>query len=223
MSQELWFLAGTAASIGIVHTVLGPDHYVPFIALSKARKWSVAKTAWVTVLCGLGHVASSVLLGWIGIATGVAVGSLTVLESWRGDLAAWILTGFGTVYLIWGVRAAIRNRPHRHWPSDQHGGKGHPHPQEAGRSVWALFIIFVFGPCEPLIPILMYPAATKSLWGVVLVVLVFGATTISTMMVMVLPITFGLSRVQMEPLQRYGHALAGAMLAFCGMAIHFGL
>jgi len=24
---------------------------------------------------------------------------------------------------------------------------------------WALFLIFVFGPCEPLIPLIMYPAA----------------------------------------------------------------
>ena len=31
---------------------------------------------------------------------------------------------------------------------------------------WVLFTIFLFGPCEPLIPLLMYPAAKGNMWGV---------------------------------------------------------
>lgn len=60
MSQELTILTITAASIGLFHTLLGPDHYLPFIVMAKAGKWSLFKTAWVTFLCGIGHVGSSI-------------------------------------------------------------------------------------------------------------------------------------------------------------------
>ena len=66
-------LIATAASIGFFHTILGPDHYLPFIVMSRSGKWSVKKTMLVTLLCGLGHVLSSILLGVAGIALGVAV------------------------------------------------------------------------------------------------------------------------------------------------------
>lgn len=111
VSQELVILTVTAASIGLVHTVLGPDHYVPFVVLSRARRWTRTKTAAVTTLCGIGHVGSSVLLGTIGIGLGLAVSQLELFESSRGDIAAWLLTAFGLVYMVWGLRRATRGDP----------------------------------------------------------------------------------------------------------------
>ncbi len=236
MSHELAVLTLTAASIGLFHTLLGPDHYIPFIVMAKARKWSIPRTGLITFLCGIGHVGSSVVLGFIGIAFGVALGKLEFTESFRGEIAAWLLTAFGLVYFVWGVRRAIRNKPHTH--SHLHeGGMGHEHehahdtphahPHGEGGKVnltpWVLFTIFVFGPCEPLIPILMYPAAAQSAWGVAMVAGVFAAATIGTMMIVVLAGTFSLNLLPTTKLQRYSHALAGAAILLCGVAIHLGL
>jgi hypothetical protein len=58
MTHEIWILIATAASIGFFHTILGTDHYLPFIVMSKARNWSMVRTAVITSLCGLGHVLS---------------------------------------------------------------------------------------------------------------------------------------------------------------------
>ena len=49
---DLAVLGFTAASIGVVHTLLGPDHYLPFVALARTRRWSTARTAAVTAACG---------------------------------------------------------------------------------------------------------------------------------------------------------------------------
>ncbi len=76
MTAEQSALVITAASIGFLHTVLGPDHYLPFIMMSWARKWSRVKTIVITFLCGLGHIASSVVLGLIGVSMGLAVKKL---------------------------------------------------------------------------------------------------------------------------------------------------
>jgi len=236
MSQNLVILTATAASIGLVHTLLGPDHYLPFVVLSRARGWSLPRTAAITVLCGLGHVASSVVLGFVGIAFGVAMARLEFFEAVRGDLAAWLLTAFGLLYMLWGVWRARRGRGHRHIHlhdggdvhSHDHGHENahsHSHNGSAAISLtpWILFTIFVFGPCEPLIPLLMYPAADSSTFGVILVATVFGIVTIATMLIVVLLLTFGLHRLPTAGLERWSHALAGAAILLCGIAIHLGL
>ena len=234
MTQELTVLTITAASIGFFHTLFGPDHYLPFIVMAQARKWSVSKTSVITFLCGLGHVLSSVILGIVGVALGIAVGRLEAVESFRGDLAAWMIIAFGLMYFVWGVRRAIQNRPHAHTHLHEGGGRHthehehsteHMHVHQKGKAVnitpWILFTIFVFGPCEPLIPILMYPAAKNSIPGMVLVASVFSVVTITTMMSIVLISTFGINFLPVQKLQRYNHAIAGFVILFCGVAIKF--
>ena len=114
MTNEIFVLAGTAASIGFIHTVIGPDHYLPFIVMARARRWPLSKTLIISFLCGLGHVLSSVVLGFLGIGLGIAVTKLEGVESFRGSLAAWLLIGFGLAYFVWGLHRALRNRPHTH-------------------------------------------------------------------------------------------------------------
>jgi len=234
VSQELIILTVTAASIGFFHTLFGPDHYLPFIVIAKAKKWSLIKTTFITTLCGIGHIGSSVLLGIVGIALGIAVTKLEALESFRGNLAAWGLIAFGLMYFAWGLRRALRNRPHKHPHFHQDGDNHvhehihteehvHVHSSEGAINItpWILFTIFVFGPCEPLIPILMYPAAKSSLSGLILVTSVFGGVTIMTMLGIVLISSLGINILPMERLERYNHALAGATIFLCGIAIQF--
>ena len=228
---------GTAAGLAAGHTLIGPDHYLPFIMMAKARRWSMVKTFWITLICGLGHVLSSVALGAFGIAAGSAVGSLNAFEGNRGDIAAWLLIAFGLAYCVWGVRRAILNKPHTHrhlhqdgkeheHEHDHHEQHAHPHDQEhKSITPWVLFVIFVFGPCEPLIPILMYPAFDQGLglMGVAAVAAVFSIVTISTMLGIVMAGAYGLSFARLGKLERYTHALAGAMVLVCGLAIKLGL
>ncbi len=234
MSNEIWVLAGTAAGIGLIHTVIGPDHYLPFIVMARARKWPLPKTLSISFLCGLGHVLSSVILGFLGLALGIAVTRLEGVESFRGGLAAWLLIGFGLAYFVWGLRRALRNRPHRHphahlsdaehEHAHAHGSEHcHPHVEEGKANItpWILFTIFVFGPCEPLIPLVMYPAARHNTAGVALVAGAFGLTTVLTMLVIIALSSWGLSFVRLGRLERYSHALAGAMIFVSGLAVQF--
>src|SRR3954467_7769160 len=97
-----------AAAVAVIHTLVGPDHYLPFIVLSRARKWSLPKTAWITLACGIGHVGSSIVIGLIGYALGASLKHLNIIEEFRGQVAAWILIVFGLVYAAWGLRRARR-------------------------------------------------------------------------------------------------------------------
>jgi sulfite exporter TauE/SafE len=233
MDSSITLLSVTAISLGFIHTLLGPDHYLPFIVLSEAKKWTTRKTMLITFLCGLGHVLSSVILGLIGIGVGISVSKLINVESFRGNIAAWLFIAFGLVYMIISVRNLYRKRRHTH--SHFHVNNGvhthdhnhhlehtHIHQADAVKTTpWILFLIFVFGPCEPLIPVLMYPAAENNIPGAVLVSLLFSVVTIATMMSIVLAFKLGLSKINLKPVEKYSNLIAGAMIFFSGIAIQF--
>ncbi len=232
MSNDLLVLVGTAASLGFVHTLIGPDHYLPFVAMAKIGRWSAAKTALVTLCCGLGHVLSSIALGFVGIALGLAAARLEAFESARGEIAAWLLIAFGLAYFVWGLHRAIRGRPHEHAHvhsegihSHEHGHVGdHAHLHDApipSITPWILFTIFVFGPCEVLIPLVMYTAARHNMFSVALVSGVFGISTVATMLGVVLLSHAGFSRLRLGRVERYSQAVGGLVVLLCGSAIKF--
>ncbi len=233
MNSSLAILSATAVSLGFIHTILGPDHYLPFIVLSQSRKWTLKKTMIITFLCGLGHVASSVILGLVGIAVGISVSKIISVESFRGSIAAWLFIAFGLVYMIISIRKLLKNKKHSH-PHFHSDGAKHVHEHDhhlehthihqtdpVGTTPWILFLIFVFGPCEPLIPILMYPAAENNISGSVFVSILFSVVTIATMMSVVLAFKLGLSKVNLKPLERYSHVIAGGVIFFSGIMIRF--
>ena len=223
----------TAASVAFLHTILGPDHYIVFTAMGKARDWSLAKTLQITLACGLGHILGSVLIGMVGIIAGAKLVSLMHIEGLRGSLAGWALLAFGLVYFAWGLKQAGRSHKHSHvhvhndvvhdHQHDHQSDHAHVHDAEAKSSItpWALFIVFVLGPCEALIPLFMYPAAQQSAGLVVSVALVFGCVTLLTMVACVTATTIGLEKLKLPSTGRYSHAVAGGSVLACGVAISF--
>lgn len=230
MNEEIKILLIAAASIGFIHTLTGPDHYLPFIMMAKAGKWSKFKTLWVTVLCGFGHVLSSVLIGIIGIAAGISINKLELIEGTRGEIAGWLLIAFGLVYMIWGIKKAYKNKPHSHihinedgtyiMHSHKHNGEHVHNEKKKTLTPWILFVIFVLGPCEPLIPLLMFPAIEQSTIGLILVTLVFGIITIATMTAIVMLSLWGLNFIPLKKAERYSHAIAGFTIFVSGLAIN---
>ncbi len=233
MTGDLWVLSATAATVGFLHTITGPDHYLPFVMIGRARHWSYARLASVTVLCGIGHVLSSIVIALVGVAAGIALSRLQALEGLRGNWATYALMGFGIAYMLWGLRKAwrgethshlhrhadgtVHSHPHHHLDSEHL----HPHGENESITVWVLFAIFVLGPCEPLIPLAMVPAARHSWMGLLWIALIFGLLTVGTMTATALFLYSGVRRISLPWLERYMHALAGLVIALSGAAIVF--
>ncbi|HAR44468.1 MAG TPA: hypothetical protein DCS07_17860 [Bdellovibrionales bacterium] len=238
MDSNLITLSMTAAGIGFIHTLAGPDHYLPFIVFAKAQNWSLKKTWLITFLSGLGHVLASVLLGCVGIGLGLALDQIMPFEMNRGTFAAWAITTFGFVYLVWGLKHSFRSKTHQHVHfhevgpphTHSHSHLDTPHLHVHAASVvadkpsftpWVLFTLLVFGPCEPLIPILMYPAATHSIAGLVMVTSVFFFSTVTAMLLSVTLGYLGVQYLNFTFLERHTHALAGGSVFLCGIGIIF--
>ena len=230
MQAELEILMIAAVTVACLHTVTGPDHYLPFIALSKSRGWSFAKTICWTLVCGCGHVWSSVLLGLGGAAIGWSLSKVKWMENIRGGVAGWAMIGFGLLYGVWGLFRAWRNRPHKHFDiyadgsvyvyEHKHGEPVRPQDRHAV-TPWVLFIVFALGPCEPMIPLLYFPAAKNSWPGMLLLIFVYTFFTLATMVCMVMAGYYGLAFMKLEKLDRYVHALGGLTLFICGTGMVF--
>ena len=230
MSVELLILLATAVSVGFIHTIVGPDHYLPFILLSKSRNWSVKKTVMITSLCGLGHIGSSAAIGFIALAVGIAAEKVALFNEVRGLSAAWLLLGFGLAYSVWGMKSALKNRPHRH-AHDHADGHTHEHVHSHQRKhahvhglklsgLW-MFVIFVFGPCEALLPLIMVPGLQSNIPGVMLVIAAFSMATLLTMQVLILAGRYGFSLLRFQPLERHLHTLTGLTISLSAAGILF--
>lgn len=203
-------IALAAATVGSLHS-LAPDHWVPFAAVARARGWSVARTARVTVLCGLGHVTVSVVLGLVGLWLGLGV--LTAFGQRMESVAGLLLIGFGLLYGAWGLRSAAGRHVHGH-PHDHYD-----HVHDPSRvTAWSLFLLFSADPCVAVIPLLLAaaPLGTAKVTGVVLV---YELATIVAMVLLVLPARAGARVLRARWLDRYGDAAAGAMIAGVGVLV----
>jgi ABC-type nickel/cobalt efflux system permease component RcnA len=232
--QTITIAAGVAAaSIAFFHTLTGPDHYLPFIMIGRAKNWSGFKTSMLTLLCGFGHVFSSIVLAVIAVLFGSLLTQIQWIEESRGALAAWLLIAFGFFYMAWGIKHVYKNREHKHvhdhgdgniheHTHSHHDSHSHFHIEDDKKiTPWILFIIFVLGPCEPMIPLLIAPASTGNIAGTVWVALVFTAVTLATMLGLVLSSLYGLKQISLKPVEKYAHVIAGASILCCGLAMVF--
>lgn len=217
MNDSGLFLSAVAA-VGFFHTILGPDHTLPIVALSQAGRWRMAKTLLFTFCCGIAHIVSAVLIGVVGLRLGSNMLNLAGIEALRAEVVAWSFILWGMTFLLWGLRKS----------------RGDKREDRFSTKKWGpiLFTLFIVGPCEPLLPLLVYPAAQRSAASVMTVVGLFSAVTILTMMATVafLVISLQSSRrfwngiVRFIPFRDYVTPvrIGGVVFLLCGIAIKFG-
>lgn len=231
MSTTLTTLLIAALLGGIIHTLAGPDHYLPFIAMAKSRRYNLTKTLMWTMICGIGHIVAALLLAlaFIGFTQVISAAKIEWIEKWRGDLAAYSLIGLGAAMLVYALYNRWRKNPHSHKHAYDDGStkihthrvsETHPPQNEKSVSYWMIFLIFVFGPCEALLPMLTASAIFGTL-GILLTAIIFSLTTIATMLLTVTIGYYGWQTLRFNWLEKYPHEIAGATLMMCGMAIAF--
>jgi len=219
-------LVVAAVSVGSLHT-LAPDHWLPFAALARAERWSRRRTAAITALCGVGHVTASVALGLLALVFGLEL--LQTFGQRLESVSGLLLIGFGVAYGGWALHRTLANRAHRH--AHAHG---HTHMHliahestvnssqlTAGHrplTAWSLFLLFSADPCVAVIP-LLFAAAPLGWPSTVAIVAAYELATIGTMVALVIPTREAAGRIAGAWADRWGDALAGAVVATVGVAV----
>ncbi|OIO38299.1 MAG: hypothetical protein AUJ71_03345 [Candidatus Omnitrophica bacterium CG1_02_49_16] len=193
-------------AVGALHA-LAPDHWLPFVMISKAEAWSHRRLAWWVFLAGLAHVTAAFLIGLGGIFLGITFNQITHLENIRGGLFSFMLIGFGLTYVIWALK---QTRPDRFVTKDQSRSL-------AGRLLLAFMVL---GPCEPLIPFL-FLGSFHGWIKMTALFFVFLSATVGTMLVTTQCIAGGLSLRRVPWMERFSHVFAGLGIAATGIFVRF--
>ncbi|HZT75896.1 MAG TPA: hypothetical protein VFA27_04510 [Vicinamibacterales bacterium] len=219
-------LVAAAVSVGSLHT-LAPDHWLPFAALARAERWSRARTAGITALCGLGHVTASVALGLLALLFGLEL--LQTFGHRLESVSGLLLIGFGVAYGGWGLHRTLAARAH-----DRAHAHGHTHAHLIGHrhaaaitdsgdghralTAWSLFLLFSADPCVAVIP-LLFAAAPLGWTSTLAIAAAYELATIGTMVVLVIPTREAAGRLAGAWADRWGDALAGGVVATVGLAV----
>lgn len=198
----------SAIGIGFLHS-LAPDHWLPFASIAKAQGWSRRKLLGVSLLAGMAHVGSSIVLGALGIFLGLGLVQLEGVESLRGNIAGFLLIGFGVAYALWG----LKRLKHDHFHLDT----------AKTVTVWTLVAVFIFGPCEPLIP-LMFLAVQHGWSGVWLTTAAFSITTVFMVVSQSMLAFLGMGLLtgrRLVDMEKWSHVMAGGVIALTGLAVMF--
>ena len=89
-------------------------------------------------------------------------------------------------------------------------------------TAWALFVVFVLGPCEPLIPLMAVPGLAGDWLAVTAVAAVFGLLTIGVMLAAVAAAWYGIGWIGRPGVHlgdRLAHATTGLVVAASGAAV----
>lgn len=212
MERSFFVLLFSTFFIAVIHA-LAPDHWMPFIMIGNAQKWSKTKLMTATFLAGLGHVGSSIILGVVGIALGIGLLKIKGIVESVAKVGGILLIGFGIFYMLWGLKH-MKDEHTSYLSAD----RDKLNKKRGIISTWTLIAIFVLGPCEALIP-LMFIATFYGWLGIVTITLSFSVMTILMMMVQTILAYVGIQKIHLEALHKFSHAIAGAIIALTGIIV----
>lgn len=201
-------LLGGGFVAAFLHAAM-PTHWLPFVLVGRAQRWSLMRVMTVAVTAGLAHIASTALVGSLIVAAGLA------LNAWIGGLlphlSAALLFIFGAFYL---ARASLQK------PITATGPEAEvPEPAVSDRAAfWGLVLMMAVTPGEVLLPIYL-SSATEGVAALGLLTLSFAAGTVLGMTLLSALASAGYSILRLERWTRYEGAILGISLIVIGLLV----
>lgn len=201
-------LLGGGLTAAFLHAAL-PTHWLPFVLVSRAQRWSIARMLGAVVAAGLAHIATTALAGSLIVMAGLA------LNQWVAGilphLSAALLFIFGAFYL---ARASLKRPQLVSGPQTEL-----TEPGVSDRAAfWGLVVILAISPGEVLLPIYL-SAADEGLAALGLLTLCFAVGTLAGMIVLSLIAHASASLLKLERWARYEGAILGVALIILGLLV----
>ncbi|MEO6836698.1 MAG: hypothetical protein ABI231_12445 [Candidatus Tumulicola sp.] len=209
LAPQLLLIAAVVA-VGVLHTLV-PDHWVPIALVARQSRWSRAQTARAAFIAGLGHTLSTLAIGLVvwaaGLAFAVRFGHLVAIVS------SAALIGFG----LWiGAASLIEARFDRRHHRRPHDREQAQEREGKPKSRTALLLILGSSPMVEGIPA-FFAAAKFGFELLSVMAFFFALATIATYVVLCVHSAAALQRLSIGPLERYGEVLSGAVIAAVGI------
>ncbi|MBX3478072.1 MAG: hypothetical protein KF910_10710 [Brevundimonas sp.] len=201
-------VVGAGFAAAFLHAAL-PTHWLPFVLVGRAQRWSLSRTLGAVVAAGLAHIASTAVFGGLIVLAGLA------LNQWVSGLlphiSAALLMLFGAFYL---ARATLK-RP------AAAGGPSLDLPEPAvtdAAAFWGLVAMMAVSPGEVLLPVYL-STAQEGLAVLGLLTAAFAAGTVAGMAVLTVLARAGASILRLERWARYEGMVLGVALMVLGLLV----
>lgn len=202
---------GAGFVTALLHAAL-PTHWLPFVLVGRAQRWTSARVLGAVTVAGLAHIVTTAAVGALIVAAGLA------MDPWLAgqlpNLAAVLLFVFGAFYLS---RALIRRPVPAGGPPLELAEPGVSH----AAAFWGLVAMMAVSPGEVLLPIYL-SQASAGLGVLAALTLAFAAGTVAGMAGFTLLARAGWSILRLERWARYEGGVLGVALIVIGLLVLLG-
>jgi putative Mn2+ efflux pump MntP len=196
----MWQIFLGSLLLSLIHALI-PHHWIPIIAISKTEKWTNREAIYATLVTGLSHMISTIV---IGIVVGfVGIKLFEKYSSITSVVAPTILLVIGVVYLILDFRSGHH---HHHFDLDD----------EKLKNRKSMFLT----PCVE-IEAYYFQAANFGWAGIFIV---SGVYLIMTLLFMSALVYFGLNgvnKLNLSFLEHHAKRITGVVLIALGIVAYF--
>ncbi len=226
-------VAATGFTVAFFHAAI-PTHWLPFVLVARARKWSRGKTLAVTSLAGMGHVLLTSLLGMVIAFLGFQ------LDERFGEIFPWIAGGlliaFSATYFWRQItgRGIVHHHPpgsahlagaqcgqehgHSHWDEEMEGSPLVSRSAGDWAAISGLFVMLTLSPCEGFLPV--YLSGVQFGWkGFWVLSAILAVATLAGMALFTWFALLGFERFRVKAFERYEAGLLGALFLVLGVLV----
>jgi nickel/cobalt transporter (NicO) family protein len=210
--------------LSLSHSLI-PHHWLPLALAGKSENWSAKETALITLLIGMMHTFSTII---IGIVIGIIGHRLmNTFQSLENILAPAVLTGLGIFFIIKNFTGPGHHHHDKH-ESHRHDHSTHHHLSEKETKtiskkskkaiISAIGTMMIFSPCIEIEA--FYFTAGKYGWtGITILSVIYFIITISVMISCVLLGKKGLDLInrRLHFFEHHSRAIAGSVLITLGL------
>jgi len=198
--------------LSTIHALI-PNHWLPLIAVGKTEKWTRSQTLWATVITGVAHTLSTIL---IGVIVGLIGYKLSAKYSAISEtIAPAILIALGLAYVLMDLR-----KHHHHHEFEEAAVQA-----KSGRSRWiailtSLSVAMFLTPCFE-IEAYYFQAGTIGWAGIFIVSAVYLFITVAIMLLLVSVGIKGAGKLRSDFLEHHEKRVTGMVLVALGVLALF--
>ena len=201
-------LLGAGFAAAFLHAAL-PTHWLPFVLVGRAQRWTLRRTMGAVVAAGLAHIATTAVVGGLLVVAGLALNQW--IAGMLPHLAAALLIVFGAFYL---ARATLKKPVPASGPPIET-----PEPAVTDSAAfWGLVAMMAVSPGEVLLPVYL-STAEEGVVVLALLTLAFAAGTMAGMALLTALARAGASIQRLERWARYEGMVLGVALIALGLLV----
>jgi len=193
-------IAGSLA-LSVLHALI-PNHWLPILAIGKKENWTLGQATRITLLSGLAHALSTVMIGMLLALAGSQLAG--IIENFSRFVAPGLLIALGAFYIYQHSR-------HHHFHLH-----GHPEQASHSRIVLSLATAMFFSPCFEIEPYFLLAGAYGFLFSA-FIALLYTIVTVTGMVLWVRITYQSVLRLNWHSLEHNAGIITGVTLILTGI------